>query len=188
MWLNILIIAVIGLGTYGLTIYFDRQTPPPAVIKVPVETNIELDKTADIMPAFTFTTIKGKTFSTDDLKGKIIVLNFWASWCVPCVKEFPDLLTLAANHKDDVILIALSSDIEEETMLRFLDKMKRNAIPLDAPNVLIALDEKTRITRGLFQTYRLPETIIIDRNGKMRRKLVGANWDTASVESFVSKL
>ncbi len=184
MRLNIFIALCIGLLTYGLTIYMDSSKPK--VMELPIET--EAPKAGEQTPAFSFTDIFDKTHSVKDFKGKIVILNFWASWCPPCVKEFPLLLETAAAHKDDVVLIALSSDHDAAAMDKFITKLGKKFDLKSIPNVFIALDENTQVTQGLFQTFRLPETIIIDREQNLREKLVGANWTRAELKEIINSM
>ena len=187
MKLNIAIIIAIAAITYGLTLHFG-DTKPPAnqqgiqTVKT-VPTGEHLKNTNQSVSFFQFTDIKGKTHSINDFKGKKIILNFWASWCAPCIKEFPMLLAAAKNAPEEIILIALSSDLNEEAITNFINKMgTENGMNFDAPNILIALDENQQITAGLFQTFKLPETILIDRNQIMRHKFIGANWTLEDLE------
>lgn len=170
---NLLIIIVIALVTAGLTRYFDNT---PSGFPVP-ETPESSIKEGDYAPDFAFTDLTGKARKLSDLRGKKIILNFWASWCPPCIKEFPDLLAVAASDPQNIILLALSSDFEEAPMQRFLRKLERqNSENYNARNIMIAMDDNGAVTQGLFQTHLLPETILIDENGRMRRKVSGANW------------
>lgn len=142
-----------------------------------------------VVPAFTFTALDGKSYGIRDFNGKIVVLNFWASWCAPCVKEFPHFLDLAQEKPEDIIFVALSSDHDMAAMNRFVDSMRlQKAEAMARENVLIALDEKGVVTRGIFQTFRLPETILIDRNGVMRDKLVGANWTYEDLVAMIRRV
>ena len=110
----------------------------------------------------------------NDFREKTVILNFWATWCAPCVIEMPQLFEIAAS-RDDIVLIALSSDLNTEALDKFLAKM--NQKHLKSGNIVIALDQKRMITQGTFGTYRLPESIIISPEGKMLRKVVGAvDW------------
>jgi len=183
---NIIILLLTMLCGAGLTYWLDytQNRPSAALISSEAPT-----MQGEIVPDFTFQTLNGTRAAVKDLRGKSVVLNFWASWCAPCVKEFPLFMDMALAHKDDVVFLALSSDHDMAAMNRFLDKM-RGAHPeaMASENVMIALDEDGAITRGLFQTFRLPETIIIDGEGVMREKLIGANWSAADLERLIDKI
>ena len=140
MRLNILIAICAGLLTYGLTVYLDSGSPPgkPESVEAPLSGDSP-DLGAET-PAFSFTDINGESRNIRDFEGKIVILNFWASWCPPCIKEFPLLLDAAANHKDDVVLIALSSDHDKQAMNRFINSLKKDFDLDSMPNVHIALD------------------------------------------------
>ncbi len=182
MRLNIIIAVALGLLGYGLTVYLDQAAQPPRVVaQVPPVT--QKAESGQLVPPFSFTDINGKAHDIESFKGKVILLNFWASWCAPCIKEFPDLLTIAKTHEKDVVLIALSSDHDQKAMDRFLTKMQKKYVI--NTNVFIARDENTRITHDIFGTFRLPETIIIDRNLKLRHKFVGARW---TIKEFEERL
>lgn len=182
---NLLIVIALAALTAGLTLYFDTSLPQaPGGDQAPAA-YVEGARAPD----FTLTDLKGKTHTLEDFRGKTVILNFWASWCPPCVKEFPDLLALAASSPDDTVLIALSSDFEEEPMNRFLRKLERqNPEAYRLPNIVIALDKDAAITQGLFQSHLLPETILIDERGIMRRKIAGANWSRADMQEWLSAI
>lgn len=130
-----------------------------------------------------------KILDIKDFRGKIVVLNFWASWCVPCVREFPHFLKLAAEYPDKIVFLGLSSDHDRAAMERFLNRLWRDhPAEMALDNVILALDDKASVTRGLFQTFRLPETILIDADGVMRKKIVGADWDYADLNDLIAKI
>lgn len=182
---NLLIIIAIALATAGLTIYFDNTSPG---ISAPVASG-QPTQQGEEAPDFTLTDIHGKTHKLTDFRGKKVILNFWASWCPPCVKEFPDLLAVAASDPDGIILLALSSDFEKEPMDRFLKKLERqNPERFKGRNVIIALDKDATITQNIFQTHLLPETILIDEKGIMRHKISGANWEQGDMFGWLNDL
>ena len=186
MKFNIIILLVTMFCGAGLTYWMDYTQNKPSTASV-------IDETSSIkgeqVPDFSFETLDGTRSAIADLRGKIIVLNFWASWCAPCVKEFPLFMDMAIAHKDEVVFLALSSDHDRVAMTRFLDKMRRDhPEAMAAENVMIAVDENGQVTQDIFQTFRLPETIIIDRDGVMREKLIGANWGAADMERLLNKI
>ncbi len=175
MRLNIILFTAIIVIAAATTYMFDNAqhtTPAP-----------------ESVPAFTFTDTNGKTHAITDFKGKIVLLNFWASWCTPCLKEFPDFIKTANAHPEDVLIIALSSDFKTEAMTKFLTKMKKQ-FPKTFPtkNMIVALDKDAKITQNLFQITRLPETIVIDTSGKMVEKIIGANWTPADLTTKITAL
>ncbi len=192
--LNIaLVLGVIAIG-YGLTLFLDYARPPPEAQKNTSAQHITLSakKTAQtqskVVPDFSFSSLSGASYKISDFTGKTVILNFWASWCVPCIKEFPLLLQAAQAYPKDLVLIALSSDKSNEAIKRFLNKMEKQGNAYwKAPNVIITLDENN-VTQELFQTYRLPETILIDKSQIMRKKLVGADWTFSDLQSYIKDL
>lgn len=163
--LNIIILLVLCLLGYALTQFMFRSAPPSAE-----ETRA---------PEFTFMDLDGKAHHLSDYEGKIVLVNFWASWCAPCVKEFPALLKLAADNKD-IVLIALSSDLNEDAIHKFLKRQKN----WKQVNVVIALDEGGK-TMGLFGITKLPETLILNQKQEILRKLVGAAWEPENVQKQI---
>jgi thiol-disulfide isomerase/thioredoxin len=166
---NILIFIIIAGLTYGATLYFEHRRPQ---IKTAPQSPIENTIENAAAPDFKFKDSAGNTHSLNGLKGQNILLNFWASWCPPCIKELP--LLLRAAKEENVVLIAVSSDIDEESMYKFL---KKQNIDIDAKSVFFTWDENQEITQKTFQTFKLPETILIDDKGIMRKKIIGADWE-----------
>ncbi len=174
MWRNLFLLAVSILLGAGLTYMMDFSGAKPMGSPAPTQST---KMKAEFVPDFTFQTLDGQSHSIRSLQGKTVVLNFWASWCAPCVKEFPYFLKLAQEYPEQIIFVGLSSDHDMSAMNRFLSKMSYNyPNGMEAQNVLLSVDEGGKITRDMFQTYRLPETIIIDSKGRMKTKLVGADW------------
>jgi thiol-disulfide isomerase/thioredoxin len=116
-----------------------------------------------------------------DHRGKVVVLNFWATWCPPCVEEMPSLVELQQRLKDKgVIVLAVSLDADEAAYHKFLKDHGVNLITVRDPDLK---------SSNLYGTFKYPETYIIDRSGILRRKFIGAvNWNDPEVVSFLEKL
>jgi cytochrome c biogenesis protein CcmG, thiol:disulfide interchange protein DsbE len=133
----------------------------------------------DSAPAFTVVADSGATISVPNFGGKVLVLNFWATWCPPCVQETPSLSEFAAQFKDKgVVVLALSVDRDEKVYRAFLNKYK--------PAFLTARDFTVHADYG---TFIYPETYIIDARGKVQMKIPeGADWSDPRLAQFVSSL
>ena len=186
MWINVVIAAVVGVLAYGLTLYYNHYERPNIVVQPEASTLIE-PQTGEPAPGFSFTDTKDEAHRLEDFKGKIVLLNFWASWCAPCIKEFPVLIDLVKEN-DNVVLLALSADIEEAAILRFIEKFKAQGLEIDHNRVFIGLDENSKIMRSLYQTYKMPETYIVDKNQILAHKAVGADWHKSDLQAIISSL
>lgn len=164
------LLAVIGVYTF----YDDYSRA------VPSQDINSVDSTHDAQsaPDFTFETMAGKTHRLSDFEGKTIVLNFWASWCAPCVVEFPQMVKLAGDTKDKTVFIFLSLDDTDEAVKRFVAKYVHNA----TDNVLIGRDADKSVSEKLYQTYKLPETYIISPDLRIKEKIIGADVDWTAKE------
>jgi thiol-disulfide isomerase/thioredoxin len=122
-------------------------------------------------------TLDGKAEHLSDLKGKVVVLNFWASWCPPCVNEAPSMVKLQQHiaGKGGVVLGA-SIDEDPEAYAGFLKAYGINFPTFRDPTKKISLGYGTSI---------IPETYIIDRRGKIARKIIGEQqWDSPQMLAY----
>ncbi len=181
MRLNIILLICALIVGAGLTFWLDGSHAPSVTQTSP---QITAEKTTgEKFPDFTFVDLNGKKHDTQDYKGKIIVLNFWATWCAPCIVEFPKLIKLAKDNPD-IILIALSSDINDDKINQFL---KKN--PVAEKNFIVARDNKRKITTDIFKTYKLPETIIVSPSGMITKKVLGdIEWNGEDIKLMLDNL
>jgi len=135
----------------------------------------------DQVPDFTLRNDDGTPVSLKDFRGKIVVLNFWASWCAPCVDEIPSLKSLADRYRDkDVVVIAVSRDADPEAYKEFIAKYQVNFLTLRNPSNSVG---------EMYGTFQIPETYIISREGKLLNKIIGeANWTSADMISFFDRI
>lgn len=115
------------------------------------------------------------------LKGQIVVLNFWATWCPPCIEEMPSLVQMQQRMKaKGIIVLAVSVDADGGAYRQFLKDHNVNLLSVRDP------DQKSN---GLYGTSKFPETYIIDRDGVIRRKFIGAvDWTEPDVIEYLGKL
>jgi cytochrome c biogenesis protein CcmG/thiol:disulfide interchange protein DsbE len=177
---NLVLIVVVILGLLAFTVLFDTaQNPSSHTLGSDTSAqSISATQPAETAPDFSFKDLGGKTHSLSSLRGKVVLLNFWASWCAPCVVEFPKLLQLAGTMKGEVVVLALSSDRDRAAIEKFLTRLPQDTQALTkSPNIVIGWDEGARISSDLFQTVKLPESILIDPKGRMTEKIVGdTDW------------
>ncbi|NYF80987.1 redoxin domain-containing protein [Granulicella arctica] len=120
-----------------------------------------------------------RTVDLSKLRGQIVVLNLWASWCAPCVEELPSLLAMQ-QKLPNIKVVAISLDQDDDVYRSFLVKHH--------VDVLTVRDPDGRIN-ALYGTVQIPETYIIDRDGILRRKLVSAqDWTSPEILNYLSKL
>ena len=119
--------------------------------------------------------------SLSQFRGQIVVLNFWATWCPPCVEEMPSLVEMQRRMKDKgVTVLAVSIDVDDGAYQRFVRD--------HAPGLLTVRDPEQK-SAILYGTHGWPETYIIDRGGVMRRKFIGpVDWTDPEITGFLGKL
>ncbi len=134
-------------------------------------------------PEFAITTDAGRTITRSNFGGRLLVLNFWATWCPPCVEEIPSLNQFQQMFaRDGVVVLGISVDQNQGAYRQFLNRA----------NVAFATarDPEAKISAE-YGTFKYPETYIIDAQGKVVEKVIGqANWTdpamTARVKSLLS--
>ncbi len=115
-------------------------------------------------PVLKLLSLDGKTYELNDFSEKIIVLNFWASWCPPCLKELPYLVKIAEDHEEVTILAVLTSDELRKAMpiINGITPPKNFKFMIDYENA-----------SKKFGTVKLPETYVIGKNRKIIDKFSG---------------
>jgi cytochrome c biogenesis protein CcmG/thiol:disulfide interchange protein DsbE len=131
-------------------------------------------------PDFTVTD-SGRSITLSQLKGRVVVLNFWATWCPPCIEEMPSLVQMQQRMQaKGITVLAVSIDADEGNYKRFLRDHNVNLLSMRDP------DQKSN---SLYGTSKFPETYVIDRSGIVRRKFIGAvDWTEPDVIEYLSKL
>lgn len=126
-------------------------------------------------------TDSGRTVNLAEFHGQVLVLNFWATWCPPCVEEMPSLVEMQRRMKaKGITVLAVSVDVDQNAYKQFLKDHNVN---------LLTVRDPAQKASNLYGTFKFPETYVIDRNGVMRRKFIGAvDWTEPDVTEFLEKL
>jgi cytochrome c biogenesis protein CcmG, thiol:disulfide interchange protein DsbE len=132
----------------------------------------------DSAPGFSITTDSGKRITRSDFGGKLLVLNFWATWCPPCLEELPSLHQFAQEmEKSGVVVLGVSIDKNEQNYKRFL---QRNHVAFET-----ARDPEANIAAE-YGTFKWPETYVIGKDGKVVQKYVGqVEWTDPKVMASI---
>jgi thiol-disulfide isomerase/thioredoxin len=123
-------------------------------------------------PAVSFVDLTGNTVSLSEFTGKIVLVNLWATWCEPCLREMPSLERLQSRLGEKITVVAVSEDRGGgKTVEPFIDK-------LELKSIKTYLDPKSTAERA-FKVQGLPTTFLIDRKGRVLGRVEGAaEWDS----------
>jgi len=126
--------------------------------------------------------IAGKPGHLSDFKGKVVVLNFWGSWCKPCVEEAPALNRLQTYIQSrSGVVLGVAADEDEGAYRRFI---RDQGVTFPTYRDPATKDNRSPIAES-YGTYLVPETYIIDRKGKIARKVIGfQEWDSPEMLAY----
>ena len=131
-----------------------------------------------VAPDFAFTDlVTGKVMNLSDLRDKPVYLNFWATWCPPCVRELPHIQAKYEQYKDKIHFLAISLDGEQAAPAEF--------IPAKGYTFPVGYGNEREISRA-YNVEAIPMSFIIDTNGVVKAKIVGS-MDEADSERFIQK-
>ena len=131
-------------------------------------------------PDFSITDSDHK-ITLSQFRGQVVVLNFWATWCPPCIDETPSMVQMQTRLKDKgVVVVAVSIDADDAAYHKFLKDYSVN---------MVTVRDEAKKAATLYGTFGWPESYIIDRNGVIRRKFIGpVDWTSPEVTDYLSKL
>ncbi|HTW57492.1 MAG TPA: TlpA disulfide reductase family protein [Terriglobales bacterium] len=157
--------AFAGLLLVALTACYSGTRPP---------------RIGSMAPDFTVQDSQNKV-TLSQFRGQVVVLNFWATWCAPCVEEMPSLVEMQRRMKaKGITVVAVSMDVDASAYREFLKEHNVD---------LLTVRDPEQKSSSLYGTFKFPETYVIDRNGIMRRKFIGAvDWTEPDITEFLGKL
>lgn len=138
----------------------------------------------DRAPTYSAPSLSGGEVSLADYRGRVVMINIWATWCGPCRVEMPSIQEIYDRYREDgFTVLAVSIDQGggvEQKVRGFVEEYE-----LEFP---VLLDPESRITR-LFRTAGVPETFVIDREGRIVKRVIGAsNWNSESNRALIEEL
>jgi cytochrome c biogenesis protein CcmG, thiol:disulfide interchange protein DsbE len=138
-------------------------------------------KAGDRAPDFSIKADNGRTVTARDFGGKLLILNFWATWCQPCVQEVPSLDRLQqALGSKGLVVLGVSEDKDPQAYRDFLERFHVTYMTARDPAVTI---------KPRYGTVQIPESYLISSNGKVVEKIVGeANWSSPQMLEHVQSL
>jgi cytochrome c biogenesis protein CcmG/thiol:disulfide interchange protein DsbE len=165
------LVIILALSVYTFSADEDRN-------KVKLNTEIKVDNPAvDKAPDFALKSFDGKTVKLSDYKGKVVIIDFWATWCPPCRKGIPDLISIQNEYKNDVVIIGISLD-SEKTLKDVPGFVKSYGINYP----IVYGNEKVVTDYGGIEG--IPTAFVVDKKGNIVDKHVGL----VPKDTYVSKI
>ena len=179
--LLIIIVAIIATK-------IDLQLSKPNIKQVKLENNLISFTDKILFPDFIIQSLDNKEINSKNISEEVILLNFWASWCMPCRKELPDMLELLEKFSGKVALFTIAIDKDKNASLEFLKKIINKDIT-NIDHTYWGWDKDQNISLKIFNTNKVPETIIINKNRFMVKKIVGIiDWHDPKIEQLLYTL
>ncbi len=172
---RIVFISILALGLFWTLLSVDKTGNSTAGL-------VPAPQKGFLAPDFTLETIDGETVTLSELRGKAILLNFWATWCPPCRAEMPAFQKAYADYEDqDFIILAVNATLQDNTtdIAEFIAKYG-----LEFP---IALDIEGKANR-LYKVQSLPTSFFIDKEGIISEVVIGGPIAEALIRSRIEEL
>lgn len=170
--LSVLLIA----GVFLIIYIFSQQNSDDAVKKMPVVVGFNAPS-IELIDAKT-----GNKVTSSEFNGKVVFINFWATWCAPCQEEMPSIEKLYNHFKDnkDFMLLTILFRDDVDAAFKYINK-NRYTFPL-------MLDKGFKAAKA-YGVTGVPETYIVDKKGVLQKKVLGPHeWDSEEVITYISDL
>ena len=138
---------------------------------------------ARVAPSFTLKDIDGKTHTLAEYRGKVVLVNFWATWCPPCRAEMPSIERLYASMKGKpFVVLALDQGESVDSVFAFMGQLS------PSPTFSVLLDGKTQ-TAHAFGVMGIPSSYLIDKQGRIVAQAIGGrDYDSAAMRTLLDRL
>ena len=154
-------------------VYFNRPAPAVSEASPTPEAAVEYASDAPLghqvgeqLPDFTLTALSGEDFVLSAHRGKVVILNLWATWCTPCVNELPHFDRLQAEHPEEVAVLAIHSDLITDDVAGYLSRFEYG--------IEFAVDEGGAVIASVGGSTMLPQTVVLDPCGVVTYNQVGS--------------
>jgi peroxiredoxin len=185
-WIGAFLVAamiVVAVAFYALKGDFSQKEQSPAAVVQDSTKKLKLEIPKTLMPApeFELRDPAGKQVSLTKLRGKVVLLNFWASWCPPCIEEMPAMEKLHQElTKDGLVILAVNFQEGPEQVKEFLAKYNLTFTAL--------LDRDGKVSE-LYQAWALPVSVVISKRGEIAARAMGSkDWYSAEARQFFKQL
>ncbi len=168
----IVVVAIVGAAVY-LVSSSSSRSPGEWVKTVAV---------GDVAPDFQLEDTKGNKVSLSDLRGKVVMVNLWATWCPPCIEEMPSMERLhEVMAGDDFVMLAINTEQNGRTVVpEFLQK---------TPYTFPILYDDEGVVQKLYGVYKFPESFIVGKDGKVVEKIIGPlDWSSLKTITYLKGL
>jgi peroxiredoxin len=174
----------IKLKTLGLVVIVGSAIAVGLILGGSTEIDSYGVEVTDRVPEYEAVNLSGEPVSLADYRGDVVLLNVWATWCGPCRVEMPSIQALYDRFRDrGFTVLAVSVDAGPNHRQKVVDFLEEEELELP-----VLLDPEGRIMRAL-RTVGVPETFVLDREGRIAKRLIGAtNWDSEANRALIEQL
>ena len=172
---GLIIILVLGLIAGSIYLGFAGSSRPPTEPE-------SLAVVGEPAPDFSLEDLSGRTYTLSELRGKVVMVNFWATWCPPCRAEMPSMEKLyQALEGEDFVILAVNAEADgKRAVADFLEK---------SPHSFPVLLDSEAVVQKRYGVYKFPETFVIRKDGIIDDKVIGAiDWAHPETVAYFRQL